>query len=285
MADHRDIDDNTEPTENADPIENADKNDPTEPIERAEPIEPMDRTEPLDPIDKTESSDHKDHRGLESGARVMAPSSCTNGVVQAVVLVDDLDAAARRLESIGLTVSDGGRHPGRGTANRIVAFAGQYLELLAVVDESEAAASPHGRPVMAAWARHGPGLARWSLQPRDLEATARHVGHPVESRHRVLPDGTTIRWRCVAVDAAWDEPWRCAFMVWDDPDHHPGRPGTVHRNGATGFARLEVHVPDRGQLLAWLGDDVPEELTISLGAEAGPRALFLASPEGEIPII
>ncbi len=206
-------------------------------------------------------------------------------MVQAIVLVDDLDAAGRRLESMGLTVSDGGRHPGRGTANRIVAFAGQYLELLAVVDEAEAAASPQGRPVMAAWARHGPGLARWSLEPRDIEATAHRVGHPVESRHRLLPDGTTIRWRCVGVDAAWDEPWRCAFLVWDDPRHHPGRPGTVHPNGATGFARLEVVVPDRAPLLAWLGGGVPEELAISVGTDPGPRALFLASPEGEIPIM
>jgi hypothetical protein len=206
-------------------------------------------------------------------------------LVQAVVLVDDLDAAGRRMKAIGLTVSDGGRHPGRGTANRIVAFAGHYLELLAVVDEAEAADSPQGRPVLAAWARQGPGLARWSLEPRDIDATAHRVGHPVEARHRVLPDGTTIRWRCVGVDAAWSEPWRCAFMVWDDPDHHPGRPRTIHRNGATGFARLEVEVPDREPLLAWLGDEPPAELTISVGTDAGPRALFLASPEGDIPII
>ena len=50
--------------------------------------------------------------------------------------------------------------------------AGQYLEILAVVDHAEAAASPQGRPVLDALRRHGPGLARWSVEPEDIVATA-----------------------------------------------------------------------------------------------------------------
>jgi hypothetical protein len=208
-------------------------------------------------------------------------------LVQAIVLVTDLESARRTMQSLGLTVLDGGRHPGRGTANLIVPFGGaaQYLELLAVVDEAEALSSPQGRPVAAALARRGPGLARWSVEAHDIEATATRVGLPVEDRRRVLPDGTTIRWRCVGVDAAWDEPWRCAFMVWDDPAHHPARvDGLDHRNGATGFARLDVEVPDRQSSLDSMGGTVPDGVTISVGGDSGPTSLFLASVSGEIHV-
>jgi hypothetical protein len=207
-------------------------------------------------------------------------------LIQAIVLVTELDASRRRLESAGLTVLDGGRHPGRGTANLIVPFGSHHLELLSVVDEAEAQVSPKGRPVLAALARRGPGLARWSVETDSIEATARRLGRAVEPRQRVRPDGVTVRWRAVGVDAAWEDPWRCAFMTWDDPELHPARvEGVVHANGATGFARLEVTVPYPDALLEWLGDAVPDELTVSVGADTGPRALFLASPEGEIPMV
>jgi hypothetical protein len=205
-------------------------------------------------------------------------------LVQAIVLVTDLDLARRQMEALGLTVLEGGRHPGRGTANLIVPFGAQYLELLAVVDEAEALLSPQGRPVLRALARHGPGLARWSVEPADIEATAERVECPIERRQRVLPDGTTVSWRSVGVDGAWDQPWRCAFMAWDDPALHPARTAVVHRSGATGFAELEVEVEDKRAVLAWLGGRVPEGVNISLGTQAGLRGLDLSSPAGRIPI-
>jgi hypothetical protein len=206
-------------------------------------------------------------------------------LVQAIVLVSDLDSARRRTEALGLHVQEGGRHPGRGTANLIVAFGAHYLELLAVVDETEARSSPQGRPVVAALDRRGPGLARWSVEAADIDATAARVGLVVEKRHRLLPDATTIRWRSVGVDEAWEDPWRCAFMAWDDPDRHPARLGLdVHPNGATGFARLEVDVPDTASLRRWTGGAVPEGVVVSKGATSGPTALFLATPGGEIPV-
>ena len=164
-------------------------------------------------------------------------------------------------------------------------FGRQYLELLAVVDERRgAASSPQGRAVVTAMSRRGPGLARWSVEPRDIEATARRVGQRVERRTRVLPDATTIHWRSVGVDPAWDEPWRCAFMAWDDPHQHPAHTPVSHPNGATGFAALNVEVTDRRALLAWLGGEVPKGVRISQGERPGPTGLLLASPTGEIPL-
>ena len=58
----------------------------------------------------------------------------------------DLAAAAEEIEARhGLASIEGGRHPGWGTANRIVPLGEAYLELVAVVDEAEAAQSPFGR--------------------------------------------------------------------------------------------------------------------------------------------
>jgi hypothetical protein len=191
------------------------------------------------------------------------------------------------MDAIGLTVLEGGTHPGRGTANLIVPFGGQYLELLAVVDDSEARSSPQGRPVVAALSKRGPGLARWSVEvgPDDVNATAARLGLPVEHRHRLLPDGTAVHWRSIGVDAAWHEPWRCAFMVWDEPHLHPARAnGVFHANGATGFARLELDVPDAALLSMWLGADPPDGVNVCVGEGAGPSALFLASPSGEIRV-
>jgi hypothetical protein len=205
-------------------------------------------------------------------------------LVQAIVLVTDLPAAGQRLEALGLTVLEGGRHPGRGTANLIVPFGRQYLELLAIVDASEACTSPQGQPVMAALSSHGPGLARWSVEPDDIEATATRVGHPVEHRQRVRPDGTVVTWRSVAVDTAWLEPWRCAFMAWDDPVTHPARLLKAHPNGSTGFARLEVVVPDIGAAHEWLGGGCPPGVVMEVGPEPGPSSLCLSSPDGEIPV-
>lgn len=208
-------------------------------------------------------------------------------LVQAIVLVTDLDSARHRMETLGLTVLAGGRHPGRGTANLIVPFplGTHYLELLAVVDEAEARSSPQGRPVVAALARRGPGLARWGVEVDDIEATAARVDLPVEHRQRVLPDGTVVRWRSVGVDAAWDEPWCCAFLAWDDPLLHPARAiAVVHANGATGFARLELSVPDGRSLAAWVGGPVPEGVAVSVGAGSGPTGLFLRCPAGDLAI-
>jgi hypothetical protein len=52
-----------------------------------------------------------------------------------VYAVDDLEAAAERLRrEFGFASVVGGRHPGWGTANRIVPLGREYVELVAVVD-------------------------------------------------------------------------------------------------------------------------------------------------------
>ena len=205
-------------------------------------------------------------------------------LVQAIILVEDLVAARRRMSTLGFTVDDGGRHPGRGTANLIVPFGEEYLELLAVVDEGEARAAPRGRPVLDALARRGPGLARWSVEPPDIDATARRLGLPVEQRQRLRPDGETVRWRAVGIDEAWAQPWRCSFMTWDDPGLRPARQTTDHPNGAVGFATLEVSVPAGEELLPWLGEPPPPKIELRTGADVGPVKLWVSTPSGRLEL-
>ena len=82
-------------------------------------------------------------------------------LVQVIVLVEDLDVARRWATGAGLVALDGGRHPGRGTANVIVPFGVEYLELLAVVDPDEARSSAGGQAVLDTLAGRGPGPVRW----------------------------------------------------------------------------------------------------------------------------
>ena len=87
----------------------------------------------------------------------------------------DLAAAAREIEARhGLASIEGGRHPGWGTANRIVPLGEAYIELVAVVDEAEAAQSPFGRWV----AQAHPTLAQplgWAVRTNKLDDVARRL--------------------------------------------------------------------------------------------------------------
>src|SRR5690242_21382527 len=89
-----------------------------------------------------------------------------------LIATADLDAAAAAAEGLGLPVSAGGRHPGWGTANRIVPLGEAYLELIAVVAPAETPSSPFGRWVAAA----RPGPMGWAVRVEDIHATATRLG-------------------------------------------------------------------------------------------------------------
>jgi len=207
-------------------------------------------------------------------------------LVQVIVLTDDLEGEGNRFREAGFHVEPGGRHPGRGTENLIVPFSGQYLEILAIVDPAEAARSPQGRAVVAALRRRGPGLARWSVQPENIAATAARLGLPVESRHRSRPDGQTVRWRAVGVDEAWEQPWRCAYMTWDDPAMHPGAVAVSHPNGAVALGHLQVAVANMESARRWLGrGDLPTGVDlVPIGSGQLDLRLEIRVSDGDIVI-
>ena len=169
-----------------------------------------------------------------------------------ICAVDDLETAGTRFyEEFGLGSVEGGRHPGWGTANRIVPLGNAYIELVTVVDSDEAAASDFGRAVSKAIAA-GEQLVGWVVATDDLEAVARRLSLEVVAGSRTRPDGTTLSWQLAGVDSL--EMGALPFFIeWDGAEElHPGRAEAHHRLSPTGFAWVEV-AADEESLRSWLG--------------------------------
>ena len=70
---------------------------------------------------------------------------------------------------------DGGSHEGQGTHNRIVPLANGYLELLAIRDRDEAAASAVGSLLLER-IEAGDGLLAWAVNVDDVAAVTKRLG-------------------------------------------------------------------------------------------------------------
>lgn len=170
----------------------------------------------------------------------MATALALDHVVVAVASLADAVADYRRA---GFTVTEGGKHPGRNTANALVVFEdGSYLELIAY-----SAPSPEER-----WWRvldaAGEGLVDFALLPEDIDAvvaaaTQRGLTELTAvpgARNR--PDGVHIAWRS-ARQTRHDLPFLCADVsprVLRVPDGAARQ----HANGALGIGAVQVAVRD-----------------------------------------
>ena len=196
--------------------------------------------------------------------------------------VRDLDEAAVRFrEGFGLDSVVGGRHVGFGTANRIVPLGDQYIEIVGVVDEAEAAGSAFGRSVLERTAEHDGWLVIVAATD-DVDAEAARLGLGVTSGARTRPDGSEVRWRMTGLDAPEREPWMPFFMTWDIPDElYPGRQRAGHGVRAEGLAWVEVG-GDAERLGVWLGgQDLPIRVT---DAAPGIVRAAVVTADGEIVI-
>ena len=140
----------------------------------------------------------------------------------------------------GLSSIEGGRHPGWGTANRIVPLGESYLELVAVVDQDEAKGSAFGRWVAAVDAESGSRPFGWAVRTNDLDEVAHRLGRPTEGGSRVTPEGHVLRWRAAALDQPAAEPSLPFFIEWAEGSAFPGRATVTHPAGAVELARLEL---------------------------------------------
>jgi hypothetical protein len=193
--------------------------------------------------------------------------------------VADLAAAGRELGARhGLASIDGGRHPGWGTANRIVPLGEAYLELVAVVDEAEAAQSPFGSWV----ARASPAVAKplgWAVRTSELDEVARRLGLVVSAGSRATRDGQVLRWRLAGIEQAAAEPSLPFFIEWEHGTPHPGRTPAPHRAAGVQIAKLEF-AGGADRLAAWL-DHSRLPITVRPGAPA-LTSIVLAGAAGEI---
>jgi hypothetical protein len=204
------------------------------------------------------------------------------GIDHPVRAVGDLDRAAERWRRhLGLDSAPGGRHPGWGTANRIVPLGDAYVELIAVADPQAARESAFGRSVAEA-ATGGERWLTFAAAADDLDAVAARLGLEVIGGRRERPDGTTLRWRSAGLEDPRREPWMPFFIAWEvPPGLHPGRARAGHGVRVDGIVWIEV-AGDADRLDDWLGGD---ELPVRVvDGSPGIRAVAIATAGGELVI-
>jgi Glyoxalase-like domain len=198
-----------------------------------------------------------------------------------LIAVADLGAAGREFEvRHGLASVEGGRHPGWGTANRIVPLGDSYLELVAVVDAIRAAESVFGRWVASAASSAAPPLG-WAVRTSELDGVARRLGLPVQIGSRSIPGGGQLRWRTVGIEQAAADPSLPFFIEWAAGTYLPGQGAIGHPSGAAKISRLVID-GDPGRLASWLGDhQLPIEVRSGMPALG---AIHISSGAGAIVI-
>jgi hypothetical protein len=194
-----------------------------------------------------------------------------------VLAVVDLDSACRELERRhGLASVEGGRHPGFGTANRIVPLGDAYLELAGVADEDAAMRSAFGRWVAAGRAAPYAPLG-WAVRTKRLDAHAARLGLAVEAGERTRPDGTVLRWRLAGVGEAAVEPCLPFFIEWAPGTELPGRPGSGTTVEELRLAASSTRLSD------WLdGEHLPVSVEAGRPAVTG---VVLRRPGGETALL
>lgn len=215
-------------------------------------------------------------------------------VIDHVLLaVRDLDQAAAWIsERHGLKALPGGRHPGAGTANMIVPLGDDYLELIAIVDPAEAAASPLGGRVAGA-PETGAKLATWAVRVTDLDAvkerlSAAGVGtEGPRSGSRLRPDGVLLEWRTLHVGDGL-EPAIPFFIEWNVPaGEHPGAQAVEHPAGTVLLRGIRLAGPDPEALAERLRVILDEgvEYQVEKGERDEPSAVVLsvAGEERDLP--
>jgi hypothetical protein len=239
------------------------------------------RDPPPDALLRDEAAAERERRMVDVGVGSTAAWTITLAAVEldhVTIAVADLVAAGREIEARhGLASIDGGRHPGWGTANRIVPLGQTYLELIAVVDQAEAAKSFVGSWV----AQASPVLAQplgWAVRTDNLDEVARRLGLVVTPGSRATRGGQ-LRWRTAGIEQAAAEPSLPFFIEWEHGTPLPGHAPATHRSAGIQIAKLQLDGdPDR--LAAWLGThQLP--ITIRPGAPA-LSSITLTGAAGEI---
>ena len=155
---------------------------------------------------------------------------------------------------------------------------GPYLELIAVVDDAEAAESPFGRWIAAASTAAGRPIG-WAVRSDRLDDVALRLGLTVGAGSRTAPSGRLLTWRLAGVEEAVAQPSLPFFIEWGPATLLPGQAPVTHPAGSVRLVGLEL-VGDADRLAAWLG---PGRLPVTVrpGAPA-VASVALTGNDGEI---
>jgi len=214
------------------------------------------------------------------------------GIDHLVIVVNDLDQAARDYEQLGFTVVPGGRHP-VGSHNMLIAFAdGSYLEIIAFYRE----AADHRW-----WSslEKGERLVDYCMQTDDLQGDTKKlreagvaINDPVPwSRKR--PDGYEVKWLLSL--ATGSHRGMAPFLIQDVTPRVERIPQEFrHANDAMGIGTLTLAVEELSTAQRWyetaLGTAATAFTDDMLGARGiyftvGPHTLeFLMPVDSQSPL-
>jgi catechol 2,3-dioxygenase-like lactoylglutathione lyase family enzyme len=215
------------------------------------------------------------------------------GIDHIVIVVNDLEQAAKDYQQLGFTVVPGGKHP-VGSHNVLISFAdGSYLEIIAFYR----AAIEHR------WwdpLQKGERLVDFCMQTNDLQgdtlklrAAGIAINDPVPwSRSR--PDGYELKWLLSLAQGS--HRGVAPFLIQDVTPREERIPQTFdHKNGAMGIDTVTVAVGELSEVQRWyknvLGHDGTAITDKTLKAKGiryqiGPHKLdFLAPLEPQSPLI
>jgi glyoxalase-like protein len=182
-----------------------------------------------------------------------------------LIAVSDLASADVDFsQRYGLSSVEGGRHPGWGTANRIVPLGATYIEMIAIVDRLEA-----GSSILGQWVeRTPPGeLLGWAVRTDRIDQVAARRGLTVSAGSRRTPAGDHLTWRSAGVEQAAAEPTLPFFIQWSEGSRHPATVPLRHAIGQPRLSRLEL-TGDGRKLAEWLDGAV-----LPVSVSPGPARL------------
>jgi glyoxalase-like protein len=207
------------------------------------------------------------------------------GIDHFVVVVNNLDQAAKDYARLGFTVVPGGQHP-VGSHNVLISFQdGSYLEIIAFY--REAADHRWWEPLSK-----GERLVDFCFQTDDLRGDTKKlkdagaaINDPVPwSRKR--PDGYELKWLLSL--ATGNHRGIAPFLIEDLTPRSERIPQQFHhKNGVTGIEKITVAAGELAQIEKWYGGLLAAKgekvLDTSLGAEglrynAGPHVLEFLTP-------
>ncbi len=216
------------------------------------------------------------------------------GIDHIVIMVSDLDSAARQWGGIGFTVIPGGKHP-RGTHNALVAIEdGTYLELIAFWEPEYDAHKWHR------FQSTGAGLIDHALGSDELAREVdvlRERGIDYDGPNpgaRSRPDGIELEWR--TAQSTGTPGHGLPFLIDDITDRGlrvPFGEATKHPNGVRGVDTLQILVADLQSIGATyarlLGTEMDQpvageaagESTNAISLKAGDHTIEIHQPESE----
>lgn len=214
------------------------------------------------------------------------------GIDHLVIAVDDLSAARERFSRFGFLTTPLGRQPW-GTANHLVQFPRNFIELVGVIDPSELVPMGDGHFSFSAhndrFLRDGQGMSMLVLSTEDARADADewrarglHVYEPFHwSRKAILPDGseTTVAFTLTFVT----NPLMPQIAFFSCQQHNPGafwKPAyQAHENGARRICGATLVAEDPGQHGSFVADLVGDA-----EAQVGSDGIRVETANGTIRI-